>query len=299
VSNVAYETDESERHERFRDIGLEEVWAIDCSSAGLTGLDAYVLRIDRDLVIAVRGSQEIADFITDLDLTKQVVGGVLVHRGFARSMSRLLDGFRDWQMAFGHEGSIWLTGHSLGGAIAQIAGYMLDQEGRNVAGVVTYGQPRVGGWFQWRNLVNESGFSERCERWVNRSDLVPRLPVVGLRPQNWSWVHAGRQHILDVDRGRVEEDDSSRLWPDRVIEGLGDHSMSGFESGDSSGYLRNLVRLMQADERHLVQRSAETRLRRVLMRCAKVTGTEPGNLVDAMPAKAVERSLGMAGIAYL
>lgn len=70
---------------------------------------------------------------------------------------------------------IWLTGHSLGGAIAIIAASFLKKRGfNNIQGIYTYGAPRVGN-DDYRNYINRV-FKNKYWRFMNDHDVVPDLP---------------------------------------------------------------------------------------------------------------------------
>jgi hypothetical protein len=71
--------------------------------------------------------------------------------------------------------SLWITGHSLGGALAMVtAAFLANVPNPGVAGVFTYGQPRVGDP-QFR-VRYESSLGRVTFRCVNDRDLVPHLP---------------------------------------------------------------------------------------------------------------------------
>ena len=76
---------------------------------------------------------------------------------------------------------LFLTGHSMGGALAMLAGCRLAKAGRSPIAVYTYGAPRVGD----PNFC--AGYALPTYRVVNRLDLVPELPlapVKSLLPEN-------------------------------------------------------------------------------------------------------------------
>jgi hypothetical protein len=85
-----------------------------------------------------------------------------------------------------HSGPLWLTGHSLGGALATLVAAMMVRDGIPLTGLVTFGCPRVG-----------YGLEERLkavpfqQRWVHGTDCVPSHPwtVWGYRHARWeSWL---------------------------------------------------------------------------------------------------------------
>jgi len=75
---------------------------------------------------------------------------------------------------------IFVTGHSLGAALASLFSYILllcDYES-SIAGVYTYGQPLVGN-LEYAKLMNQK-LGHRVHRWVNHSDIVTRIPIIAL-----------------------------------------------------------------------------------------------------------------------
>lgn len=73
----------------------------------------------------------------------------------------------------GKQRKIWITGHSLGGAVAIISSTLLNFE---IAGIYTFGQPRVGD----RKFVKcfDETLGSKTFRFVHTCDIVPRLPSV-------------------------------------------------------------------------------------------------------------------------
>ena len=125
------------------------------------------------VVLAFRGTQQVKDWMTNLNAaTTQVCssrGAVLgnVHRGFNEAflsvhpqIDRLLAGDEDLPL--------FITGHSLGGALATLATWYLN--GDSLAACYTFGAPRVG----------DTGLMDRFRtpvyRLVNGVDPVPFLP---------------------------------------------------------------------------------------------------------------------------
>ena len=80
---------------------------------------------------------------------------------------------------------LWLTGHSLGGAIATLAAAQLAAADESFIGVYTFGSPRCGGRKFSRIYETEAG--ARSHRVHNNSDIVTRFPT---RQMNYR--HVGR-----------------------------------------------------------------------------------------------------------
>ena len=141
-----------------------------------------------------RGTDEVRDFLRDLDTALVPDGDVKVHRGFQRALDCVWD-----ELAGLLEGrAVCFTGHSLGGALATLAAWRQGE----VARAYTFGAPRVG-----ERLLHER-LRAPVHRVVNNNDLVTRLPPpLGYR-------HAGTLHYID-ESGRVH--DRPERWS-RVVE---------------------------------------------------------------------------------
>ena len=79
---------------------------------------------------------------------------------------------------------LYITGHSLGGALAQIASVVLERP--NLAACYTFGSPRVGTW-NFDRLV-------KCPHYrvINNWDLVPNVPP----PLYRGYLHSGDPRLL-------------------------------------------------------------------------------------------------------
>ncbi len=155
---------------------------------------AYMFRTDEYMVLAFRGSQEPQDWMTNFTtqlrsftINKEGVPALSsyegrVHTGFflawAIIESSVLAQIQRWRQTLDREGKplppLYITGHSLGGALATIATAGLADNGVEVAGVYTFGQPRVGD----RTFVKQLAASAdgKVFRFVNNNDIVPHVP---------------------------------------------------------------------------------------------------------------------------
>ena len=116
-----------------------------------------------------------------------------VHCGFAEAVEQVWPQVRQLLGTPSRTGALWLTGHSLGGAMATLASVRLTHEGYKVRTVYTYGSPRAG----------DRGFHDSyClpnYRFVNNNDLVPHLPF------RWCYKHVGKLRLVDGDGQFTEE----------------------------------------------------------------------------------------------
>lgn len=90
----------------------------------------------------------------------------------------------------GHK-TIWITGHSLGGALAELsAAQALFVSNIPVQGVYTFGQPRVGSK-DFADALNAK-LGSGIFRFVNDRDIVPRVPLFSM-----GFCHYGSQRFFD------------------------------------------------------------------------------------------------------
>jgi predicted lipase len=130
------------------------------------------------VVVVFRGSDSRRDWMHNLDFPKRPYRDMPVpfhvHRGFLRAWKQVNDLITG--MLEHVEKPIIVTGHSHGGALAILCMEDLwyrypDKRGK--LRLVTFGAPRVVGWYNWRKV------SERWDGSVlycNRVDVVTNLP---------------------------------------------------------------------------------------------------------------------------
>jgi hypothetical protein len=194
AATLAY-ADEDFAARRFKAAGLDEVRFFDQRST-----QCFVAS-NRDVaVVAFRGSEvwkrrdqqgepvAIADFMTNVDFwLTDWTGGARVHRGFKNALEEVWGELFPYLRALQGRGCrIWMTGHSLGAALATLAA---DRYGE-VQGVYTFGSPRVG------NSRFKDRYAIRTYRFVNGSDMVTGLPPAGF------YVHVGEPKFIDGE-GRI------------------------------------------------------------------------------------------------
>ncbi len=143
----------------------------------LGSMYAYVASNDQTVVVAFRGTNqdELRDWLVDARITSDQVQHGRIHRGFYRSTQGLLKGIVDAVKEHGGEKKlVWVTGHSLGGAMALVFTYECIASGSvEPAGLVTFGQPLVVNG-QLAQFLNAE-LNGRYLRFVHGGDLVPRV----------------------------------------------------------------------------------------------------------------------------
>jgi len=230
ASELAYSTNKASTRKALRTVGFRK-----CRTLDGRGTQLFVAANAESIVVAFRGTEtRIEDWMTDAKVT--LTGGPLgmVHEGFAIALgdvwpelAQSLDDYQD-----GGQG-IWITGHSLGAALATLATAKLLERARPVRALYTYGSPRCGDGSFARSF--DALFRGQTYRFVHDKDVVTRVPPrlgfgyrhVGqtcflteageLRTTEAAW-----QGFVDSVRGTFDD------FRGAVVEGVEDHAIARY-----------------------------------------------------------------------
>lgn len=198
---------------------------------------AFVIEGENSIIISFRGTEptSLTDWMSDLN-TALVggPGGGLVHEGFQMALLAIWKDLLEYLFTLRNgstdKKTLWITGHSLGGALATLAAAKLRLEREQpVNGVYTFGQPRVGD-IKFRQAY-DLDMGARHFRLVHNNDIVPRVPFRAM-----SYRHAGQLVYFNYQRLRMQEMEWWEILLDRVkgrwedlfdpgTDGVKDHSM--------------------------------------------------------------------------
>ena len=92
------------------------------------------------------------------------------------------------------ERPLWVTGHSLGGALALFAAWLLTRKMINVHQIYTFGAPMIDNQVAIDAFNRE--FKGKLFRYTNQPDPVPRLPMYSLLANEF--VHCEEERLLDT-----------------------------------------------------------------------------------------------------
>jgi hypothetical protein len=171
--------------------------------------------------IVFRGSESRSDWYYDFMIVKKglIINGVTkspsvnVHSGFLAQLmtndvyatllvtvKKLLDENPDYE--------ICVTGHSLGGALSTLFGFMISHEIDNKVTVISFASPRVGDW-QWKKAF-ESKSNLYHYRFTNIRDAITAVPMI-------NYYHVGNNIRLKDDKFELFTLGAVRGWFDETL----------------------------------------------------------------------------------
>ena len=181
------------------------------------------VKSDEFAVLAFRGTTDFQDWVTNLkgrQVAMPTAPAVFVHEGFLSAFECCRDDIvAAVNRAVPPDLGLYITGHSLGGALAQIASAVLERD--NLAACYTYGSPRVGR-ANFDRLVKCPHY-----RLIDNWDLVPGVPP----PWFSGYRHSGDPRLLTPKSAgqealRRDRFGPARFWVDlrTSVQGLFDPS---------------------------------------------------------------------------
>ncbi len=133
---------------------------------------AYLAKNQRYAVLAFRGTtKDMRNILTDINIRfYRDKSGAKTSTGFSQAYALVAKEIGDAIATLDRGLPLYITGHSLGGALAAIASTRIRPSDR-IAACYTYGCPRVGN----AEFVNQL-WKVPVYRQVHSSDIVPRVP---------------------------------------------------------------------------------------------------------------------------
>ncbi|CAN0420456.1 unnamed protein product [Ascophyllum nodosum] len=185
--------------------------------------EAYLVANDDVIIVVFRGTLESADWATNLKIVTRdvpVAWGLSincnVHEGFDDGVNTVWVGcgMRDMIKSLynekGKKRKLFITGHSLGAALATVtAAHLAFEQNINITAIYTYGSPKIfnGPLAEEFDAKINYGIplKDKCFRCRNNNDIVPSIPPY---PYN----HVGTE--IYIDRfGNI----GAISWVDRLL----------------------------------------------------------------------------------
>jgi triacylglycerol lipase len=207
ASSLVYESSDQSRAAELGQWGFTRHKFVNMMIKPKIDTQALVCSDPEVLLIAFRGTEatDLKDWLTNVQV--DLIDGPIanadnkVHRGFKEALDaawpQLEAAINDLRT---QNQPIWITGHSLGAALATLAaarlslGDGLKNQRLDVQGLYTFGQPRTGD----RGFATafDRRFAGRCFRLVNNNDIVTEVPPKDFLLRYW---HVDRMIYIDAD----------------------------------------------------------------------------------------------------
>lgn len=162
------------------------------------GTQAFLAQNEIYAVLAFRGTEKNwRDVQSDIRTYRRKTEGGRIHAGFYGAYGLVSKLIKDKLPEVEHL-PLYITGHSLGGALATLATQDLEKSGfkDQIAACYTFGSPRVG------NAFFDATIKAPIYRIINFVDIVTFVPLLAM-----GFIHVGDQRYLD--RGFP---DQARRW---------------------------------------------------------------------------------------
>lgn len=178
LCRAAYDSTDAAPHEAVRSWPEWRHWRRD-NAQGL------VCWNDEHVVAAIAGTNDLADGLDDIRVASETVAirglEYEVHRGFLAHARKVVEALRETPVPWG-ERRIWLTGHSLGGAVAAILPLLVAE--LRAHAVIAFGPPMF--------ITARTAGRYDVPLWVfaHRDDVIPDVPKCTLPPADL--LRAGR-----------------------------------------------------------------------------------------------------------
>jgi hypothetical protein len=175
AANAAYERGKLEDYKHYDEIRFD---AVETFEDAATDTQGFVGATPQAVVLAFRGTEpdRWTDWCTDLSSASNLWLGCQVHTGFKSAHDAVAPAYMSLIRKMRTAGqAIYCTGHSLGGALATLAGKVLatgTEEGEDLKPtlVVTFGAPKAG------DERFTSTYGLKLLRFVHNEDIIPHVP---------------------------------------------------------------------------------------------------------------------------
>jgi triacylglycerol lipase len=194
----------------------------------------YLMANDHAIVLAFRGTEgkNRKDWLTNLNFDRTETHHGDVHEGFSKAVDRV------WELLWLNllkfrtaQQPLFITGHSLGGALATLSALRFASTNQPVQALYTFGSPRVGDRTYLKHFTEALG--DRAFRLVNDEDVVAKVPLKAM-----GYCHVGEKYRFD-STGKLWQTSRSQTLLERIqdeVEDLVDPDWELIEDHALSAY---------------------------------------------------------------
>jgi hypothetical protein len=223
--------------------GFKDIQFLEDKSTNMQAIVAYKKIEDKKVIlISFRGTQELKDWLTDIDIKEATFldTDTQVHNGFYQSFKAFIEKEEDIKidnttladiLSNNKNYRFFISGHSLGGAIATLYGAYLYDKNINDFIVYTFGAPGIG----YDNFVNKYDGKFKLYRIRNRTDPIPYSAYLA------KFKHIGQMIVFDNIGNNVTNNYET---PDKLdlVFGLGQHSIVKYIEHLKIAYFKELLK---------------------------------------------------------
>ena len=214
-------------------LGFDRCKFIDVRKAKDIDTQCFVAGNADTIVVVFRGSDDINDWFANFQAVRDPgpLTKTKAHEGFQDalfpSVIQVTNAI-DSMLNLDKPQRIWVTGHSLGGALGSLYSAMMYESGYTVYGIYTFASPRPGD----AKLADALEAKMKTEskgphhRVMNENDIVPHVP-----PEPF-FSHSGKRMILEANK-EVTTSKGWRRVKKRIFEKLMD--LTGRDKWDVKG----------------------------------------------------------------
>jgi len=219
LSDLAYQ-DKARIEAELNNMGLEHFVFIEnlCNDT-----QCFICSDDEFVFVVFRGTSNFEDAKTDLKIFFETCPFGRIHAGFwdsAKSVS--IKVFCELIKHIVARRKLVLTGHSLGGGVANSMAIKMLSEHRDIDSVPTFGCPRTVDLVAANHI--DTYFPDIFHRFVNNNDIVTRIP-----PRMFGYKHFGNLHYFEEDGSYTNDISAWERFLDRIKGKVGDFGDAGFD----------------------------------------------------------------------
>ena len=167
-----------------------------------------IIRKENYLAIAIKSTANLNDVLVSIDHQLVDIPEGQIHKGYYKNAIEILPYILDIIRYF-PEKELFLTGHSMGGSLVSIMGYLIHKfiKGYKIR-IETYGSPKYGN-------IQLKGFMEKIldiTNYINDADLVVKKPI------DKRYVRIGKVVKHRVDTGNDNVNHGIKVYRECVLK---------------------------------------------------------------------------------